>query len=185
MAFAGTKSGNGSTGTNPFLTEKELVRQVASNMTKEALVVTKTGEEGNTEKLKVVTDSRRLMAENTAKVIKVWYSFVKFVKNQVTVNGRMVDTTLIGLFAKDENGDVIYLPSPDFLDAGKFKLQKGTDSVITKLGLQEGTTDLLEHYSKAYQDKLQVSLGSYPLQKDAFCGVCGVTVQYANSDLLF
>jgi len=63
-----------------------------------------------------------LMTENTAKALKVWYAFVKFVKNQVTVNGRLVDTQLIGLFGKDQNGDVLYMPSPDYLEAGKYKL---------------------------------------------------------------
>ena len=37
MSFA--QAGNGS---NPFTTEKDLLRQVASNLTKEALVSTKT-----------------------------------------------------------------------------------------------------------------------------------------------
>jgi hypothetical protein len=45
--------------------------------------------------------------------------------NQVTVNGRLVDTQLIGLFGKDAQGDVIYMPSREFLEAGKFKLQRG------------------------------------------------------------
>ena len=122
MAFATNRSGNGGVAATPFLTEKELIRQVASNMTKEAITVQKTTDDGTTEKLKAGGDSKRLMAENTAKVIKVWYSFVKFCKNQVTVNGRLVDTTIVGLFGKDANGDVIYMPSPDYLEAGKFKL---------------------------------------------------------------
>jgi len=49
----------------------------------------------------------------------------------------MVDTTLIGLFAKDENGDVIYMPSPDYLEAGKFKLQKGAGSLCAKLNIAD------------------------------------------------
>ena len=40
----------------------------------------------------------------------------------MTVNGRLVDTQLIGLFCKDANGDVVYMPSRDYLEAGKFKL---------------------------------------------------------------
>ena len=50
-------------------------------MTKEEIVVRKTTDDGTSEKLKGATDSKRLMAENTTKIIKVWYSFVKFVKN--------------------------------------------------------------------------------------------------------
>lgn len=78
MAFAST---TGAAAASPFLTEKELIRQVASNMTKEAIVVTKATEDGRSEKIKGANNSKRLMAENTAKVIKVWYSFVKFIKN--------------------------------------------------------------------------------------------------------
>lgn len=115
-------------------------------MTKEALVVKKTTDDGTTEKLKAANDSKRLMAENTAKVIKVWYSFVKFIKNQVTVNGRLVDTTIIGLFGRDQNGDIMYMPSPDYLEAGKFKLQKGMGSLSAKLGISEGCIDLAAKY---------------------------------------
>lgn len=63
-----------------------------------------------------------MMADTMGKATKVWQAFVKFIKNQVTVNGRLVDTQLIGLFCKDSNGDVLYMPSKDFLEAGKFKL---------------------------------------------------------------
>ena len=119
MAFA--QNGTAS----PFTTEKDLIRQVASNITKEMLVVRKTDEAGSTEKIQGAGESKRLMAENLAKALKVWYSFVKFIKNQVTVNGRLVDTQLIGLFGKDAQGDVIYMPSREFLEAGKFKLQRG------------------------------------------------------------
>lgn len=97
-----------------------MIRQVASNITKEALVSSK----NDAEKLqgKAVNDSKKLMSENISRTLKVWYALVKFVKNQVTVNGRLVDTQLVGLFGKDEYGDVQYMPSPDYLEAGKFKL---------------------------------------------------------------
>ena len=90
MAFAHNQNG----GTAPFITEKDLIRQVASNITKEALVVRKPVDEGVSAKvaLKAVVDSKRLMAENTAKTLKVWFAFLKFVKTQVTLNGRLVDT---------------------------------------------------------------------------------------------
>ena len=128
MAFA--QNGNGGAGgaAAPFVTEKDLIRQVASNVTKEALTSKTVAGDGTTnEKLqgKAVSDSKRLMAENTARALKVWQAFVKFVKNQVVVNGRVVDTQLIGLFCKDADGDVIYMPSCEYLEAGKFKLQRG------------------------------------------------------------
>jgi len=134
-----------------------LIRQVASNITKQALVVSKSTEEGITEKLKATGDSRRLMTENTARAIKVWQAFVKFVKNQVTVNGRLVDTQLIGLFSKDEQGCAFFMPSPDYLDAGKFKLHRGTGGLCSKLGLSEGAVDLAQKYAETYHQKLSVS----------------------------
>ena len=63
----------------------------------------------------------------------------------MTVNGRLVDTQLIGLFCKDANGDVVYMPSREYLEAGKFKLQRGQGSMVDRLGLS-GCTDLLEAY---------------------------------------
>ena len=111
------------------MTEKDLIRQVASNITKEALIVKKRNQvEGGdvvlTEKLqsKNVTDGKRLMTENIANMVKIWQSFSKFIKNQVMTNGRLVDTQLIGLFGKDEHGAAFYMPSREYLEAGKFKL---------------------------------------------------------------
>ena len=62
------------------------------------------------------------MTENIVKVVKIWQSFSKFIKTQVMTNNRLVDTQMIGLFGKDNNGDIFYLPSREFLEAGKFKL---------------------------------------------------------------
>ena len=136
MAFAGSASKDQN---NPFVTEKDLIRQVASNISKEALVVQKTkiigGEEDSSTAQSVtesklnaknVPDAKRLMLENLSKVQKVWFSFAKFLKNQVTVNGKLVDTQLIGLFFRDndDNGSVVFWPSVDYLEAGKFKLSK-------------------------------------------------------------
>ena len=44
---------------------------------------------------------KKLMNENAKRINTVWHAFVKFVKNQVCVNGRLVDTSLIGLFFND------------------------------------------------------------------------------------
>ena len=65
---------------------------------------------------------KRIMEENVQRISKVWLAFSKFVKNQVVTNGRVVDTGLIGLFYNDSLRQVSYMPSPDYLDAGKFKL---------------------------------------------------------------
>ena len=72
MAFA-NQTGNGAA--NPFTTEKDLIRQVASNMTKEALIVKRTDAEGATsEHLNAAApgESKKLMSENSMKCVKVW-----------------------------------------------------------------------------------------------------------------
>ena len=43
---------------------------------------------------------------------------------------RVVDTVVMGLFANSPSGGVTYLPTPDFIEAGKFKLQKGAASML-------------------------------------------------------
>ena len=155
MAFAQT--GNGAAN---FITEKDLIRQIASNYTKEALIVTKqraTDEDidvGETEqKLKSTNagEGKKLMADNVQRINKVWQAFIKFVKNQVVVNGRVVDTTLIGLFFNDSNRQISFMPSPDFLDAGKFKLQRGVKSYIDSYGDQEETEETRKSYEDRYR----------------------------------
>lgn len=59
MAFATNTAGTAAG--NNCITEKDLVRQVASNITKEAIVVSKTSNEGTAEKIKGVADPKRLM----------------------------------------------------------------------------------------------------------------------------
>ena len=61
---------------------------------------------------------------------KVWQAFSKYVKSQSLDKGRVVDTTLIGTFMPDANQNCIFLPSPEYLEAGKFKLPK---SIMTEI----------------------------------------------------
>ena len=93
-----------------------------------------------------------MMQENASRINKVWLAFVKFVKSQVIVNGRLVDTGLIGLFFNDSNRQVTYMPSPEFLDAGKFKLQRGAKSYTD--GDREETDESRKSYEEAYRQKL-------------------------------
>ena len=62
---------------------------------------------------------------------------------------------MIGLFGKDVHGDIFYMPAPAFLEAGKFKLQRGAGSLCAKLGLDEA--NLAESYAAKYAQKLEVS----------------------------
>ena len=93
------------------------------------------------------------MLENLQKVQKVWFSFVKFVKNQVTVNGRLVDTQLIGYFLRDntDGGNVVFMPSPEYLEAGKFRLSR------TSTGRESETAGDLspDQYSERYSQQLK------------------------------
>ena len=38
---------------------------------------------------------------------------------------RIADTVLIGVFYRNNEGQMAYMPAPDFVQAGKFKLQTG------------------------------------------------------------
>lgn len=51
---------------------------------------------------------------------RVWSGFVKFIRSQVQLKHRMVDTKLIGWFYQQDNS-VKYLPSEEFYEAAKFK----------------------------------------------------------------
>ena len=74
-------------------------------------------------------DGKMALKEHMEKVLKVWQSFVKFISSQVVNNNRCVDTQLIGLIFKDESKSVVYLPSADFLEEGRFKFKAGNESV--------------------------------------------------------
>ena len=75
MAFAAKNN-------NAFLTEKDLCRQVASNQTKAKLIAKKEDES---------VTGKQMMADNMAKVLRVWSAFTKFIKSQ-TSKGKTVDT---------------------------------------------------------------------------------------------
>lgn len=91
------------------------------------------------------------MQDNLCKVIKVWQAFVKFIRSQVLTNGKAVDTQFIGLFFKDEKELLRFMPSCDYLEAGKFKLRSDDDVVD---GLRD---DSRASYKAAYDSKLKVS----------------------------
>ena len=74
-----------------------------------------------------------VMVENLKKVTRVWSAFSKFLKSQVVDKQKTVDTNLIGIFTPQQDpssalsgitslADVLFAPSPDFLEAGKFKV---------------------------------------------------------------
>jgi hypothetical protein len=69
------------------------------------------------------TKGKKMMEENFEKVSRVFNTFCKFISAHCLNKDRAVDTTLIGLFIPC-GGKVTYMPLPDFLEAGKFKLQR-------------------------------------------------------------
>ena len=69
-------------------------------------------------------------------------------KNNVVINGKIVDTQLIGLFYPQDD-KVFYLPSLDFLQAGKFKVNKETSLVSETADFDVGVTDL-DKYQELY-----------------------------------
>ena len=112
---------------------------------------------------KSVTDAKRLMMENLNKVQKVWYAFTKFIRNQVTVNGRLVDTQIFGLFYRDndDSGNVVFMPSVEYLEAGKFKLSKTNNETVASLPLEQYSAKYLEIVQSAGKSQqAQISFGS-------------------------
>lgn len=103
----------------PYLTEKDLLRQIASNYTKEQIT--------NKNKIDEVAahDAKNIMKTNLQKCNSVWQSFTKFIRGQVIDKSRVVDTVLVGVFHRNAEGQMVYMPAPDFMMAGKFKLQTG------------------------------------------------------------
>jgi hypothetical protein len=107
--------------TLPFVTERDIIRQLASNLTK----LTVTQQVKNNEKK---IDSKLIMKENIGKVHKVWQAFCKFVRGQVVTSGRAVDTQLFGLIFKEQD-HLMLLPSADYLEAGKFKFRQHNSEI--------------------------------------------------------
>ena len=92
-----------------------MFRQVASSLTKK-LVQQDPSE---------IDNSKAIFANILKKLAKVWRAFSKFLKNQCEIKGKAVDTQILGLFIMKEGTQTICLyPSPEFLEAGKFKLPK-------------------------------------------------------------
>ena len=129
MAFA-KQNGNAQS----FVTEKDLLRQIASNYTKNQLLrengkfnLTNIAAESKLDNEKV-TDAKQIMTSNLAKVIRVWSAFSKFIKSQVTDKSKHVDTQTIGLFLSAKGqGNVQFMPLPTFMEAGKFRFAKGSE----------------------------------------------------------
>ena len=95
------------------ITEKDLLRQVASNLTKSHLI--------HNFNEKSARQGKDLMEQNLLMVSKAWQAFEKFLIKQVVVKGKIADTMIVGLFRK-HNDVVQFLPQPDYLEVGRFKL---------------------------------------------------------------
>ena len=59
-----------------------------------------------------------------------------------------LDTVLIGFFTKDPSGNVQYVPSPEFLDAGGFNTPKATTGFTLTSPLSE--TNNKSSYKQSY-----------------------------------
>ena len=83
-----------------------------------------------------------------------WLSFGKFIKSQCQ-KGRAVDTQIVGLFVPSSleqetlgagNDSVTFLPSPEYLAAGSFKLPRHLQSACSNKG---------QTYKEYYEDLRQ------------------------------
>lgn len=71
----------------PLFTEKDLLQQIASNMTKAEI-----------SKSRAVDDSKAVFKGHFEACLKVWQAFEKYLYDQVYNKGRLVDTQLAGIF---------------------------------------------------------------------------------------
>lgn len=123
------------------ITERDLLRQVASNLTKAHLI--------HNFNEKSARQGKELMEQNLLMVSKVWQAFEKFLHKQVVTKGKVADTMIVGLFRK-HNDAVQFLPQPDYLDVGRFKLQKSlrgvklTDSAVDGLLYKESYDNFMK-----------------------------------------
>ena len=71
------------------------------------------------------------MLLNLGHCMRVWQAFEKFLYKQVGVKNKVVDTMNIGIFRKTPGDDYLiqYLPLPEYIKAGKFKLQNTLKSL--------------------------------------------------------
>lgn len=79
---------------------------------------------------------------------KVWQAFEKLLYDQVVNKGRLVDSQLAGLFFRlPTQQHVTFMPSPEYVDAGKFKVQRlfanGGDTTQTRQYYQESYAQML------------------------------------------
>ena len=69
-----------------MLTEKDLIRQVASNLTKAQMVSQPKLDQAELKK------GKQLMQSNLAQCKRIWYTFEKFFNKQVCQKGKAIDT---------------------------------------------------------------------------------------------
>lgn len=69
-----------------MLTEKDLIRQVASNLTKAQMVSQPKLDQAELKK------GKQLMQSNLAQCKRIWHTFEKFVNKQVCQKGKAIDT---------------------------------------------------------------------------------------------
>ena len=90
------------------LTEVDLIKQVALHHAKQ--------HRGNSQ------DLREQTKDNFRIIFRVFMAFTKLLRSQLCSKGKGVDTLYFGFLYKDETSQKItYLPSKDYLEAGKFK----------------------------------------------------------------
>ena len=88
-------------------------------------------------------NGKKIMEEKLEKVNRVWSTFCKYLTAHCVKKEKTVDTTLIGMFIPCE-GKISYMPLPDFVTAGKFKLQRSAQHVDLNVSLD--TSAIISSY---------------------------------------
>ena len=82
-------------GESSMMSERDLIRQVASNMTKD--LISSHGGALNEDQAR---KGKQIMVQNLTTCSKVWQAFEKFIYKQVCVKNKIADTCIVGIFRK-------------------------------------------------------------------------------------
>ena len=168
MSFAPVSKDNSH---EPYLSEKDLLQQLASTYTKREMHGEKDDGEASRASVDLMMTKSKFNA-HLKTLGKLWQAFSKYIKNQVQEKQRSVDTTIFGVFMKD--GDKLrFLASPEYLEAGKFRLPR---DVLKEKGSED--------YSKFYEKITGCQEGEMPvLNFGAIAIVSGLKADKAQTYL--
>ena len=139
---------------NDQTSTKELLSRLALHLMKERLAL----KQLTSIKEQDAKDMKETLEQTKSECQKIWRAFQKFISDQVCNKNRLVDTVLIGLFAKDSSGNVEFTPSHDYLAAANLKLPSPA-ILLTTSPVEDDTLirEKMQTYRQTYAKTVAVS----------------------------